>query len=149
MLTVEENLLVSAPRRAIQPAFEMFPELQRLAGRRAGLLSGGEQQMLIIARAVLTQPRVLLLDEISLGLSPALVGRLLPEARALAEAGITVVMVEQFAQQALSLGDRVYLLDKGEIAFEGSCQTLLDDPGLLHAAYLRVERDRDAHELIT
>lgn len=135
-LTTEENLLVAGPRGAIEPSFEMFPELSPRRQTRAALLSGGEQQMLVIARALVTRPKVLLLDEMSLGLAPTIVKRLMPIVRTLASSGVGVLLVEQFAALALAHGDRAYVLAHGEIAFEGPCQTLRDDPGRLRELYL-------------
>ena len=138
-LSVEENLLVAAPRSGIAPAFALFPELEPLRGRRAGLLSGGEQQMLVIARAIVCRPRILLLDEMSVGLAPVLVARLLPRVRSLAESGLTVVLVEQFVHLALSVGHRAYVLSKGSVVFAGTCQDLADDSAVLRSAYLKVD----------
>lgn len=135
-LSVEDNLLVTARRAELQAAFDMFPQLARLKNSLAGLLSGGEQQMLVIARAVLRKPKVLILDEISLGLAPSIVADLLPRVAAVATGGAAILLVEQFAQAALAVGHRAYVMTKGAVAYEGDCTTLLEDPSLLHAAYL-------------
>ncbi|CAI7978386.1 High-affinity branched-chain amino acid transport ATP-binding protein LivF [Frankia sp. Hr75.2] len=134
-LTVEENLCVAAPKSEIGRAFDLFPELAPLRKRRSGLLSGGEQQMLVIGRAILCNPKVLLLDEISLGLAPVLVQRLLPDVAALASLEFGILIVEQFAQLALSVGQRAYVLAHGNVTFEGDCADLLKDESLLETAY--------------
>jgi branched-chain amino acid transport system ATP-binding protein len=135
-LTVEENFLVCAPRSKIESGFEMFPELANRRNARAALLSGGEQQMLVISRALINQPKVLLLDEMSLGLAPTIIKRLLPVVRRLADAGVGVLLVEQFASLALSVGDRAYVLVRGQIGFDGPAAELADDPDRLHGLYL-------------
>jgi branched-chain amino acid transport system ATP-binding protein len=135
-LSLEENLLVAAPRRDLPRAYELFPELGRIRNTRAGLLSGGEQQMLVIARAMLRGPRVLLLDEISLGLAPGLVARLLPRVRELADSGVAIVLIEQFTNLALAIGDRAYVLAKGRIEFSGTTSELAQNQQLLNSSYL-------------
>lgn len=135
-MTVEENLLVAAKRRELARALEVFPEMEKLLNRRAGLLSGGEQQMLVIARAMLRRPRVLMLDEMSLGLAPVIVRRLIPRVRQVADEGTAVVLVEQFAQLALSVGTTAYVLAKGTVRYCGPAAKLLDDEAVLRAAYL-------------
>ncbi|MFI6445733.1 ABC transporter ATP-binding protein [Kitasatospora sp. NPDC050543] len=144
-LTVAENLLVSAPRARHAEALGPFPELEKRMHVRAGLLSGGEQQMLVLARALLspaskraTGIRLLLLDELSLGLAPIVVARLLPVVRSLTERGITVLLVEQFAHLVLPIADTVHVLDRGSIAFSGTPAELEASPGVLHKAYLSV-----------
>ncbi len=135
-LTTEQNLLAAAPSDRLARAYEMFPSLERRRLTGADQLSGGEQQMLVLARAFLTEPKVVLLDEISLGLAPTIVMSLLPVVRDLADSGVGVVLVEQFADLALSIGDRAYVLDRGRIVFDGPCRELIDRPELLHGAYL-------------
>jgi branched-chain amino acid transport system ATP-binding protein len=117
-LTTIENLKVGDgdPARAL----ELFPELQSHLKRKAGLLSGGQQQMLTLARALAQDPDVLLCDEISLGLAPVIVPRLLGAVREAASRGVGVLMVEQHARVALDSADRVYVLRRGRIALEGT-----------------------------
>lgn len=135
-LTVEQNLLVAGPRSTFGPAFELFPELEARRTAKASLLSGGEQQMLVIGRALVSRPRLLMLDEMSLGLAPVIIKRLIPLVRRLAETGVGVLLVEQFAALALSVGDRAYVLVRGRIAFEGDSFELAGDPERLRGLYL-------------
>lgn len=135
-LTVEENLDVARVEGAkIEEGFELFPELLQRRHIRAGLLSGGEQQMLLIARALLTKPKVLLIDEMSLGLAPLIVQRLMRMVRDLAQNGQSVLLVEQFASLALAVGHRAYVLRSGRIAFDGACDELRKDSAKLHQLY--------------
>jgi ABC-type branched-subunit amino acid transport system ATPase component len=143
-LTVEDNLrlgLIRGSRKdghaAIEYALELFPALQPLRKRKAGLLSGGEQQMLTMARAMVSKPKVLLVDELSLGLAPVIVERLLPLVRDLADAsGCGVLLVEQHVHMALEIADRGYVMSNGRIALAGSARELTDRRDLLKASYL-------------
>jgi branched-chain amino acid transport system ATP-binding protein len=116
---------------------EMLPELRKCLGRKAGLLSGGEQQMLAIGRALVTRPRLLLVDEMSLGLAPVIVDRLIPVLRRAAdELGSSVLFVEQHVALALEISDRAYILTHGRIQLEGAAAELRERRELLAASYL-------------
>jgi branched-chain amino acid transport system ATP-binding protein len=128
-LSVEENLLVGTETGrhgnwTLTSIYEVFPGLAPLAKRSAALLSGGEQQALAIGRALMSAPRLLLLDEVSLGLSPKIVRQLYQALPRVAATGTTLVIVEQNVEQALSISSRVYCLLKGRIALEGRPATL-------------------------
>jgi branched-chain amino acid transport system ATP-binding protein len=138
-LTVREHLRLaggrSGPRE--EELLEMLPELRKCLGRKAGLLSGGEQQMLAVGRALVTRPRLLLVDEMSLGLAPVIVERLLPILRRAAdELGSSVLFVEQHVALALEISDRAYVLTHGRIRLEGPAAELRERRELLAASYL-------------
>jgi branched-chain amino acid transport system ATP-binding protein len=142
-LSTEENLRVGIrPGAALSQAYDLFPELLQRRHVRAGLLSGGEQQMLVIARALLTRPKVILIDEMSAGLAPVIVTRLMTAVRRMSDQGMAVVLVEQFAALALSIGNRAYVMRRGRMVYDGSCAELRKNPDELHRLYLGVS---DAH----
>jgi branched-chain amino acid transport system ATP-binding protein len=122
-LTAEKNLRLG--RGSVDVALELFPELRPLLSRKAGMLSGGEQQILGLARALAAQPRVLLVDELSLGLAPKIVQRLLDALRAAAQRGTGVLLVEQHARKALSISDRGYVMARGRCELSGTGTELL------------------------
>ena len=129
-LTVEENLAMGAYVRGRADAERQYATFPRLKERRtqvAGTLSGGEQQMLAIARALMTEPKLLLLDEPSMGLAPMMVARIFEVVREIAERGVTILLVEQNARLALELAHRGYVMESGAIALSGSAKSLLED----------------------
>ena len=140
-MTVLENLQVGSmvPRARAQAAmsldrvFTMFPRLKERAGQLAGTLSGGEQQMLAIGRCLMGAPRMIMFDEPSLGLSPALVGEVFDTIRGLHAQGMTILLVEQNVAASLQLADRAFVLENGSIVLEGTGAALLDDPRVKEA----------------
>ncbi|MGB6453503.1 MAG: ATP-binding cassette domain-containing protein, partial [Streptosporangiaceae bacterium] len=142
-LTVEDNIRVAAYSLSAEGAksgrgrvLELFPELSRRLSAPARALSGGEQQMLVLAQALISSPRYLLIDELSLGLAPVIINRLVPTIRAIAADGIGVLLIEQFTAVALGLATRAYILEGGRIRFAGAASELRDQPDLLRSAYL-------------
>ncbi len=138
-LTVEENLKAAKGKRAttVDSAFDRFPALAKRRKVDAVNLSGGEQQMLAVARALMQEPRVLLIDEMSMGLAPVIVEDLLPMVRSIAdETGAVVVLVEQHVSLALEVADRAVVLVHGEVVLDNAASHLAANPTVLEAAYL-------------
>ena len=142
--SVRDNLLLGAyskkhdsarTEQKIEQFFTMFPRLEERQEQLAGTLSGGEQQMLAIARALMSEPKLLLLDEPSLGLAPLIIRDIFNTIRALRETGLTILLVEQMANQALGVADRAYVLETGRITLQGKGSDILNDPKV-RAAYL-------------
>ncbi len=141
-LTILENLELGSYRRAksqrkqnLEKVFEIFPKLRERVAQKAGTLSGGEQQMLAIGRGLMAEPKLLILDEPSLGLSPLMVEQMFELIVKLHAEGLSILLVEQNVMQSLQIADRAYVLDNGKIAMSGPAQQLLNDPGL-RTAYL-------------
>ncbi|ALD91427.1 ABC transporter ATP-binding protein [Cupriavidus gilardii] len=142
-MTITENLLMGAFTRKdeagikddIDRMFGIFPRLKERANQLAGTMSGGEQQMLAMARALMSQPRLLLLDEPSMGLSPIMVEKIFEVVRDISSQGVTVLLVEQNARLALQAADRGYVMESGLITMNGNAADMLDDPKV-RAAYL-------------
>ena len=138
-LTIEENLAMGAYARKddvsadLERAFTLFPRLKERRRQTAGTLSGGEQQMLAIARALMSRPKLLLLDEPSMGLAPLMVEKIFDVIRAIAAEGVTMLLVEQNARLALEVSRRAYVLEGGLVALSGEAGTLLHDPRIREA----------------
>lgn len=136
-LTVRENISLTARTPAeMDAALAQFPELEKRIDSPTALLSGGEQQMVVLARAFAAKPRILLIDEMSLGLAPVVFMRLMPIVTSIAESGVGVLLVEQFTQLALGLAREAVVVAGGQVSFQGTSDALQDDPQLLHRAYL-------------
>lgn len=148
-LTVEENLQVGAylnrdrseTDRMIEEQYEIFPILAERKKQHAGMLSGGEQQMLAIARGMMSKPEILLLDEPSLGLAPKIVANVFQVIKNIREAGVTVLLVEQNAVKALGIADRAIVLENGRITKTGTGQELINDPKIAEAYLGTKKRD--------
>jgi branched-chain amino acid transport system ATP-binding protein len=117
-------------------ALELFPELEKRLEYPARSLSGGEQQMVVLAQALVSHPRFVIIDELSLGLAPVVVNRLVPTIREIAQSGIGVLLIEQFATLALGLANRAYVMEGGRIRYSGEARELRENPELLQSAYL-------------
>lgn len=142
-LSVEDNLKVATynlsageAQAGIDEALELFPELRKRYEITARSLSGGEQQMVVLAQALASRPKVVVVDELSLGLAPIVVKRLMPVLTEVAERGVGVLLIEQFAHVALALANRAYVIEGGEIQYSGTAQELKDNPEIVKAAYL-------------
>ena len=139
-LTVTENLRLGAIQRPdrenvqhnIEHVYQLFPRLKERSAQRAGTLSGGEQQMLAIGRALMSRPRLLLLDEPSLGLAPILVGLIFDTIRRLKRDGVTILLVEQNARLALDIADRAYVMETGRVILQGLAAELKHNPQVEH-----------------
>ena len=125
----------------IADVYQRFPRLKERRRQVAGTLSGGEQQMLAIGRALMMNPKLLLLDEPSLGLAPLIVKSIFQTVKRIAEEGVTILMVEQNARQSLLIADYAYVLELGEVKSQGTAQELLQDEALI-SAYLGKKRDK-------
>lgn len=144
-MSVNENLLVGAYIQkdekirveTLNRIFELFPRLRERMKQKAGTLSGGEQQMLAIARGLMSKPKLLMLDEPSLGIAPNLVDRIFETIEIIRKSGLTILIVEQHVQEALEMADRGYILQTGKIILEGKSKELLDSE-LVQKAYLGI-----------
>lgn len=140
-LSVRDNLAMGAwtqragEARQLEIAMELFPKLKERSKQMAGTLSGGEMQMLAIGRALMGKPKLLILDEPTMGLSPKIVGEVMAAIKALRAEGMTMLIVEQFIQRALALSDYGYVLQRGVVAMQGSAEGLASDP-TIQATYL-------------
>jgi branched-chain amino acid transport system ATP-binding protein len=144
-LTVRDNLLVASGglsrgelNASIDRVLELFPILKERLQQPAGDLSGGQQQMVAIAQALIVRPRFLIIDELSFGLAPLVVASLVPVIRQIAASGIGVLLIEQFTQLALALAHHAYVMSRGSVSYDGAPGKLRDDPDILHRAYFPV-----------
>jgi branched-chain amino acid transport system ATP-binding protein len=142
-ISVIDNLRAAAlmhtrreAEREVEAVLEVFPELKQRLTLGAQNLSGGQKQMVVVAQALICRPRYLLIDELSFGLAPAIVQRLGETIAAIAKRGVGILLIEQFTTLALSLAHRVYVMERGEIAFSGEAEELRQHPEILHGAYL-------------
>lgn len=153
-MSVYENLLLGAYTRkdkaeiaeSLASVYKRFPRLEERKGQRAGTLSGGEQQMLAMGRALMSRPRIILMDEPSMGLSPIFVNEIFDIIREVSESGTTVLLVEQNAKKALSIADRAYVLETGSITMDGKAEDLLNDEAV-QKAYLE-SRGKDMDNFV-
>jgi branched-chain amino acid transport system ATP-binding protein len=157
-LTVQENLWLGAypfhhseslVRERLDAVLEVFPQLAGRLRQSGGTLSGGEQQMAALGRALMAGPRLLLVDELSLGLAPIVVQRLVPVLESVAANGVGVLLIEQFAHVALGLAQTAYVLERGRIHYHGTARRLKDEPELLQSAYLLRDVDPGGEALET
>ena len=146
-LTVNDNLRVATyalgredAKRGIAYALEVFPQLEARWGSVARTLSGGEQQMVVLAQALVSKPSFILVDELSLGLAPVVVKRLVPALERAASEGIGVLLIEQFVHVALAVAESAYVIEGGRIVYHGTATELKEHPERLHSAYLLRER---------
>jgi branched-chain amino acid transport system ATP-binding protein len=150
-LSVEDNLRVATyalgrtqAREGIDYALEVFPSLERRWKASARSLSGGEQQMVVLAQALVSHPRFILVDELSLGLAPVVVKRLIPTLQRVADSGVGILLIEQFANVALGVAQTAYVIEGGRIRDHGTAEELREQPERLHSAYLLREHDEQA-----
>ena len=142
-LTVEDNLKVATynlsaadAQLGIDEALELFPELSKRFNTTARSLSGGEQQMVVLAQALASKPKIVVVDELSLGLAPVVVKRLMPVMQQIASQGVGVLLIEQFAHVALALANKAYVIEGGQIKYSGTAEELRSNPDIVKAAYL-------------
>ncbi|KQR96875.1 MAG: ATP-binding cassette domain-containing protein [Microbacterium ginsengisoli] len=150
-ISVADNLKIAAvllPRRdrgaAVEEMLDIFPEMHGFADRAAGSLSGGQQQMLALASALAARPEYLVIDEMSLGLAPVIVARLVPVLRSVAARGVGILLIEQFTHVALDLATSAVVLAQGEVTLRESAATLRDQPEQLAAAYRLTEAEEQS-----
>jgi len=136
-LTVKENLQLTARKKSdLDEALGLFPELEKRLNNQSILLSGGEQQMVVLARAFASKPKYLLLDEMSLGLAPVVFMRLLPVIEGIAKSGVGVLLVEQFAHLALGIAQDAVVVTSGHVSYQGDPKALMNDAELLRQKYM-------------
>lgn len=142
-LSVQDNLVAAGPMLSradlagqVEAVYDIFPELRKLKVQKAGSMSGGQQQMLAIGQALMSKPQFMLIDEMSLGLAPVIIDRLIGVIDRLRESGIGILLIEQFTHLALGVADHCYVLSQGKIRFSGHPAKLKSNPEILETAYL-------------